>query len=283
MNSAQRSATAQRAILRPFLTRVSWNRVRPGRSGMSRVKECLILAAGNGTRIRAASGFLPKPLVEFRGKPLLEHIVMNARRAGIERFTVVVGYRSDLIRAWFAQHWLEGIPVHFVENPDYHKQNGVSALKAKGVIRSDFLLLMADHIFEPRTAGLLLNQPLATGDVILAVDSRIHEVFDLDDATKIRRSGTHIVDIGKEIPRYDALDTGMFLCSPLLFETLQSVMKNGDCSLSDGMRRLAAQSRFHAFDIGDAEWQDVDTPEALAHADTMFTGAPAGWYPVAGN
>ena len=250
---------------------------------MSRVKECLILAAGNGTRIRAASGFLPKPLVEFRGKPLLEHIVISARNAGIERFTIVVGYRADLIRAWFAQHWLEGISVHFVENPDYHKQNGVSALKARGVIRSDFLLLMADHIFETRTARLLVNQPLASGDVILAVDSRIHEVFDLDDATKVRRDGTHIVDIGKEISHYDALDTGMFLCSPTLFGTLELVIQNGDCSLSEGMRYLAAERRFHAFDIGDAEWQDVDTPEALAHADTMFAGAPAGLYSVAGN
>ena len=58
---------------------------------MSNVRECLILAAGNGTRIRAASGFRPKPLVEFRGKPLLEHILINARNAGIERFTIVVG------------------------------------------------------------------------------------------------------------------------------------------------------------------------------------------------
>jgi choline kinase len=250
---------------------------------MSNVRECLILAAGNGTRIRAASGFLPKPLVEFRGKPLLEHIIINARNAGIERFTIVVGYRSDLIRAWFAQHWLEGISVHFVENPDYHKQNGVSALKARGVIRSDFLLLMADHIFETRTARLLLNQPLASGDVILAVDSRIHDVFDLDDATKVRRIGTHIADIGKEISHYDALDTGMFLCSPTLFETLEAVRKNGDCSLSDGMRRLAAERRFHAFDIGNAEWQDVDTPEALAHAETMFPGVPAGLYALAGE
>ncbi len=245
---------------------------------MSNVKECLILAAGNGTRIRAASGFRPKPLVEFRGKPLLEHIIIRARNAGIGHFTIVVGYRSDLIRAWFAEHRLEGISVHFVENPDYQKQNGVSALKARHVIKNDFLLLMADHIFQTRTARRLIKQPLALGEVILAVDSRIQDVFDLDDATKVRRDGTHIVDIGKEIANYDALDTGMFLCSPALFETLDSVMKNGDCSLSDGMRRLAAERRFRAFDIGDAEWQDVDTPEALAHAETVFAGTATDMY-----
>ncbi len=237
---------------------------------MSRVKNCLILAAGNGTRIRSVSGARPKPLVEFRGKPLLEHIVTTAHRAGVERFTIVVGYRSDLIRAWFAQGRLSDIPVRFVENRDYHKQNGVSALKAKGVIENDFLLLMADHIFETSTARLLLDQPIAPGNVILAVDSRMDRVFDLDDATKVRRRGSQIIDIGKNIPHYDALDTGMFLCTPALFDALEASVRNDDCSLSDGMRHLAARQRFRAFDIGDAEWQDVDTPEALTHAEACF-------------
>ncbi len=237
---------------------------------MSNVRECLILAAGNGTRLRSVSGARPKPLMEFRGRPMLEQIIRRASRAGIERFTITVGYRSDLIRQWFAQCGLDDITVRFVENRDYHKQNGISALQAKDAIDSNFLLLMADHIFESRTARLLMDQPLASGEVILAVDSRINRVFDLDDATKVRRDGTHIVDIGKEIPRYDALDTGMFLCTPALFDTLESAVTNGDCSLSDGMRRLAAQRRFRAFDIGDAHWQDVDTPEALAHAEHVF-------------
>jgi choline kinase len=248
---------------------------------MSNVKECLILAAGNGTRIRSASGPLPKPLVKFRGRPLLEHIVLGAQRAGIERFTIVVGYRAALIRAWFEERFRGTIPVRFVENPDYHKQNGVSALAAKDVIEGDFLLLMADHLFETRTARLLIRQPFVSGEVILAVDSRIDEVFDPDDATKVRRIGTYIVDIGKEITNYDALDTGMFVCSPALFGTLESVMKNGDCSLSDGMRHLAAKRRFRAFDIGNAEWQDVDTPEALVHAEAVFDGSGAGLYAFA--
>jgi choline kinase len=208
--------------------------------------------------------------MEFRGKPMLEQIIRRASRAGIERFTITVGYRSDLIRQWFIQSRLDHISVRFVENGEYHRQNGISALTAKDAIDGNFLLLMADHIFEARTARLLMNQPLARGEVILAVDTRINRVFDLDDATKVRRDGAHIVDIGKEIPVYDALDTGMFLCTPSLFHTLESAVTNADCSLSDGMRRLAAQRRFRAFEIGDADWQDVDTPEALAHAEQVF-------------
>ena len=238
---------------------------------MKRANQCLILAAGSGTRIRSVSAGLPKPLVEFRGKPILEHVIRRASQAGIEKFVIVVGYRSDLIREWFDGRSL-GVSVTFVENSDYHKSNGISALKARDEIHEDFLLLMADHIFEPETARVLLKQRLQPGEVILAVDPNINRIFDLDDATKVRRDGECIVDIGKDIAHYDALDTGMFLCSPALFCRLEAATKDGNCSLSDGMRQLANERRLRAMEIGEAQWQDVDTPEALAYAEGVFDG-----------
>jgi 1L-myo-inositol 1-phosphate cytidylyltransferase len=239
---------------------------------VTKVKQCLILAAGNGTRLRSVSAGLPKPLVQFRGKPILEHVIHRAHQAGIDNFVIVVGYRSDLIRRWFDSRWLGDVSVTLVENPDYHKQNGISALKARDQIHENFLLLMADHVFEPETAKALVKQPLAPGEVVLAVDPNIDGVFDLDDATKVRREGNLIVDIGKEIAHYDALDTGMFLCSPELFDRLESASRDGNCSLSDGMRQLARERSLRALEIGGAQWQDVDTPEALAHAESFFEG-----------
>jgi choline kinase len=154
-----------------------------------------------------------------------------------------------------------------VLNPEYHKSNGVSALKARNAIHENFLLLMADHLFEPQTARLMARQQLSPGEVILGVDPNIDRIFDIDDATKVRRRGDRIVDIGKEIVDYDAIDTGMFLCTPTLFDDLDRATKEGNCSLSDGMRLLARGRRLRALEI-DAPWHDLDTPEALAHAWT---------------
>jgi choline kinase len=239
---------------------------------MPQINQCLILAADNGTPMRPRSGAFPKPLVQFRGRPILEHVILGAHQAGIDHFVIVVGYRSGLIRRWFDNRWHGDVSVTWVENRDYRKQNGISALKARDELHDNFLLLMADHIFEPETAVLLTQQPLPPGEVILAVDSNTNRVFDLDDATKVRRDGEFIVDIGKEISPYDGLDTGMFLCSPALFDELESATCDGNCSLSDGLRRLARQRRLRALEIGDAEWQDIDTPEALQHAEEIFDG-----------
>jgi len=172
-----------------------------------------------------------------------------------------------MIRDWFESRWNGRARFTWVENPDYHKNNGVSALKARNALHDNFLLLMADHLFEPRTARMMVRQHLAPGEVILAVDPKIDRVFDIDDATKVLRSGDRIVNIGKEIEKYDALDTGMFLCTPALFDVLECANKDGNCSLSDGMRHLSRQGQLRAREIGDAEWHDLDTPEALAHAD----------------
>jgi choline kinase len=233
------------------------------------IKSCLILAAGNGRRIATVSGNDPKPLVPVRGTPLLGHALLSAQQAGIENFFVVVGYRGDVIRRWFDSSGLE-VPVTWIENVHYQRDNGVSVLQARDLLHGSFLLLMSDHLFEPQTAKRLLRQPVSDDEVSLAVDRKIHEVFDLEDATKVRLDGEHIVDIGKRIARYDALDTGMFLCGPAIFEKLESAKVNGNCSLSDGMRKLAREGKFRAFDIGAAHWQDVDTPETLAYAEAIF-------------
>ena len=234
------------------------------------VNQCLILAAGNGSRLRPLSQGLPKPLVQIHGRSLVEHVIRDAHQAGIDRCVVVVGYGAEAMREWFANYTLEGVSVTLVENSEYHKNNGVSVLKARSYFRSPFLLLMSDHIFEASTAEALLNEPLMGDEVILAVDSKLDSIFDLEDVTKVRRVGDRIVAIGKELADYDAYDTGMFLCRPELFDVLESAKKDGNCSLSDGMRILGRRRRLRAFDIGEASWQDVDTPEALAYTESIF-------------
>ncbi len=237
---------------------------------MTDTKLALILAAGNGSRIAARAGELPKPLVSMNGKPLLEHVMAGAQQAGIERFVIVIGYRGHAIKQWYESHPFDGVQVTWVANPDYKKANGISVLRAKKVIHENFLLLMADHLFEPETARSLLSQPLGLDEVALGVDTNICRVFDLDDATKVRLDQDRVVEIGKSLRNYNALDTGMFHCSPALFGWLETATINGDCSLSDGLRLMAQNGTFKGFDIGDAQWQDVDTPAALDYAQQII-------------
>jgi choline kinase len=238
---------------------------------MSDTKLALILAAGKGTRIASRAGDGPKPLVKVNGRPLLEHVISGARDAGIERIVVVIGYRGHAIKEWYASQPIAGVQVTWIHNPDYQKANGISVLSARKVIHENFLLLMADHIFQSETAKSLLRHRLGRDEVILAIDRKVLSVFDLDDATKVRLEGDRIVEIGKCLQTYNALDTGMFLCAPELFDWLDRAASHGNCSLSDGLRLMAQHGNFKGFDIGNSQWQDVDTPEALDYLDEVFS------------
>jgi len=87
----------------------------------------------------------------------------------------------------------------------------------------------------------------------------------LTSTTQRRSNAKRIifVDIGKDLAHYDVLDTGMFLCSPALFDRLESAKRDGSCSLSDGMRQLAREQKLRAFDIGDATLAGRRQPRSI--------------------
>ncbi|HYY12923.1 MAG TPA: NTP transferase domain-containing protein, partial [Chthoniobacterales bacterium] len=63
--------------------------------------QAVILAAGRGTRMRELTADLPKPMIQVRGKPVLQHIVDGLRDAGVQRLVIVVGYRGDAVATFF--------------------------------------------------------------------------------------------------------------------------------------------------------------------------------------
>jgi len=233
----------------------------------------VILAAGQGHRLLESSRGLPKPLMPVLGVPLLERTVLSCRAAGITEGFVVVGYRQELlIPAIIGLARRYEMALQAVENPVWEKGNGTSAAAAAPFLQGAFFLLMCDHVFEPEMLGHLRTATEADeADVCrLAVDHRIEEIFDLPDATKVRLSGQTITAIGKDLVPFDAIDTGLFLCRPVLFEALERARAQGDSSLSGGMRQLLSAGKLQAVDIGAHFWSDVDTPASLAYTERML-------------
>jgi choline kinase len=83
----------------------------------------------------------------------------------------------------------------------------------------------------------------------------------------VQTQENRIIAIGKKLEAYNAIDTGTFLCPEIVFDYLRRALQDGDCSLADGVRLMAADGKALAIDIRDAWWQDVDTPEMLARAE----------------
>lgn len=232
---------------------------------MTAVSEAVILMAGSGSRLRGSNESLLKPLVPVMGRPLICYALDALVRAGIKKVHVVVGYESGRLSAAVKQ-LAPHVALSFVENLDWKKQNGLSVLAAARNVNAHFVLTMSDHLFDKSIVDLLLCQPL-DDQLSLAVDRKIESIFDLDDAMKVQTRGDRVVAIAKSLRDYDAIDTGLFICPPGIFTYLERAKQNGDCSLADGVRLMAAEGKVRAVDIGGAWWQDVDTPEMFRQAE----------------
>jgi len=230
------------------------------------VSESVILMAGSGSRLRGQDDLFLKPLLPIRGRPLASYTIEALAHAGIRKIIAVVGFESQRLGPALKKLIPSTIQLELVENRDWQKQNGISVLSAKGHVNPPFLLTMCDHLFDPQIVDLLLERA-EYRMLNLAIDRKLDSVFDLEDAMKVQTRNDRVTLIGKDLREYDAIDTGLFVCPEQFFDYLERAKKDGDCSLADGVRLMATEGKVRAIDIGDAWWQDVDTPAMLRNAE----------------
>jgi len=234
---------------------------------------CLIIAAGHGSRLRDISP--SKPLTLVAGVPLIEHVARAAAAGGATGFTMVTGHEAARLEA-FLTDLAERLrlPIAPVRIADWDRPNGHSVLAGAAAIAGDYLLTMADHLFDPAIVRLLLAAPAAA--LTLAVDRDLaNPLLDMDDATKVALGANGAINrIGKTLAHFDAIDTGLFRATPALAASIKAAVADGEAgSLSDGVQRLADRSQAMTVEVEGARWLDVDDAAALAKAEAMVAAA----------
>jgi choline kinase len=232
----------------------------------------VVIAAGAGSRMRAsAGGAHPKPAMPVLGVPIVVRVLWRLAETGVRRAVLITGCRADEVEATARAGRPPGLELVFVHNEGWQRQNGISVLAARDAVDgAPFVLTMSDHLYSPHVIEALRTVRAPDVDVALAVDRRLGEISDIDDATRVRTAaGSRIAEIGKGLAAYDAVDTGVFLCTAGLFEALACEREaRGDCSLSAGVARVAGQGRALAVTVPpEAWWQDVDNASDLARAE----------------
>lgn len=240
-----------------------------------RVTQTVILAAGSGSRLTAARGDVPKPLMAVAGVPLIAHALEHAASSGCTEAVIVVGYEADRVRAEI-EAMRPPVRVTFLFNPDYTAPNGVSLLAAEPAAAPVFYLQMVDHLFAEPVLGKLgadaFDEPIA-GRVL--IDSRPSSDLDLDDATKVCLADAGVVSaIGKGLAEWDAIDAGCFVLTHAIFDALRAAPAGAGRTVSAGMRTLVSRGQLGSYDLAGARWVDVDTPADRIVAERLLAGRP---------
>ena len=214
-----------------------------------------------------------KPLIPLKNTPLIERVIDSCLEAGVDGFYVVVGYKGNSVREHLEEvSRSKNVPITIIENDEWERANGISVLKAKLHMDEPFLLMMGDHIFDPEIARLLMLQSSANEGILLAVDEDLKNPFvDMDDVTRVLVEENRIQKIGKGMEPYNCFDTGVFLCDPTLFSAIEKSAKEGDDSLSGGVRNLAKQGKAKAMPINGLFWCDIDDPSNFKQAEEYLS------------
>ncbi len=217
------------------------------------MKGCVILAAGNSTRMNSK---LPKYLMKVAGLPLLIRNIKLLKSVGISDFIIVVNPKyKDMVKEVLRRY---GIRAKLVINPYPERENGYSLFLAKDHIKEDFfVVVMADHVFSDRFIKK------AVGGMGLIVDGQ-GLYIDREEATKVICYNGFIEDIGKNLVQYHYFDTGFFVLDRDVFKTVEKLERSHYIL---PMSLIVKEAKLPYYEVSGEFWMDVDTKEELKKAN----------------
>lgn len=235
------------------------------------IEQALILAAGAGSRIVGHVAEPHKAMVEVAGKPIVQHTCERLLDSGVTDIIITINPTGGPLRSLLQACGSIQKHLTFIVNEEWERGNGTSVLAAAPLLGERFVLTMADHVFDPRIVDSMCIQRVESGQVVLAIDRKLEEIHDMDDATKALLEEDRVRALGKQLEHYNAIDTGMFACSSELVESVRLAVSPGgwEVTLSAGLETIIEAGQLLYVDVGDSWWQDVDTPGALRHAESL--------------
>lgn len=238
------------------------------------VKAAMVLGAGLGTRMAPVGNGVPKPLVELRGKPLIDHVLDRLAEAGIARAIVNVHYKADQIERHLGTR--RAPPVEISDERAALLDTGGGVKKALPRLGAGpFLIHNSDSVWIEGIGSNLARLAEAWDErrmdclLLLALASASHGYqgrgdFALEADGRIRRRKTE-----QEIVPFAF--TGVSLAHPRLFED----SPEGAFSLNKVWNHAIAAGRAYGLRL-EGVWMHVGTPEALAEAERCLNGALRG-------
>ena len=232
----------------------------------------VLLAAGEGKRLRPYS-HRPKPLVPLLGLPLITRNILTLKQCGIKEFVIITGHRSREIKSHLGTGDGLRVKISYIHNDRWKLGNGTSACSFRAAHRpgEKFILMMADHIFPPDAvkAFIAAAQEIDADEILLAADKQLGTVYDLAECTKIKARQDRALQLGKDLPRFNAVDCGLFVGSGALLDALADAAARKQYALTDAVNILARQRRVKLHFIGDS-WVDVDDEASYKHGERLL-------------
>ena len=225
------------------------------------IKQAIILAAGQGTRLLPYTKDRPKCLLKVGGKTILEHQVDALCAHGVDRITVVVGYLAERVREAL------GARAQYIDNTCYTTTSSMYSLwLAREAAADGCLILNSDVLFHADILRALLASPHADA---IAVD---FDAVMAEEETKVLVTDGRVQALSKALPRGDGENVGMLKFSATgakaLFQTIESRLDQGHVMemAPFAVNALAPHHAIAAVSVNSLPWLEIDFPEDYQRA-----------------
>ena len=238
---------------------------------MTKIDKAVILAAGRGTRMRELTADLPKPMIEVRGKPVLQYITEGLRDAGVGKFLIVVGYRAEAVQNFFGDGSRYKVDIQYTTQEKQDGTGRVVELARDFAGNAPFLLAYGDILVDPANYKRIVD---------LADD--VEAIISVTRGEDVSKGGAVFVNERMELvdlrekpkpgeatsPWYNA---GLYAFRPSIFDFTAKLKPSprGEYELTDAIRELAQSGKkVQALEL-EGDWADVRDPEILAQLNKM--------------
>ena len=233
--------------------------------------QAIILAAGEGSRMRPLTSKRPKVMLPVCGKPILEQIVLRAKQAGAESFVFVVGYGADAVKSHFGDGSDLGVRIDYAVQ-DRQLGTGHALLAAEAMAEDRFIVLNGDVLPD---AESLKSMTSIKGNAVAArrvPDPSRYGVFLCDDGHM-----KSVVEKSKKPPS-DLANAGIYLFDRAIFDALENtgMSERGEYELTDGLNALASKEKTKIKIIELKDWIEVGRPwDILAANEKLMSNVRA--------
>jgi dTDP-glucose pyrophosphorylase len=232
----------------------------------TKIDKAVVLAAGRGTRMRELTAGLPKPMIEVRGKPVLQHIIEGLRDAAIRDVLIVVGYHADAVQNFFGSGSHYNIAIQYATQAVQDGTGRVVNLAGCFVGNSPFILSYGDILVDPANYKRIVDLP-----------DQIEAIVTVTRGEDVSKGGAvffneqmDLVDIREKSPSNEQTtqwyNAGLYTFRPSIFEFAAKLRPSprGEYELTDAIRSLAQSGKkIKALELTGL-WADVRDPEVLA-------------------
>lgn len=240
--------------------------------------KAMVLAAGQGTRLRPRTDAMPKALVPVAGRPMIEYPLLLLRRYGICDIIINLHHCGEQIERFLGDGRRMGLTIRYSQEPELLDTGG-GLLKAREFLRDGrFIVINTDALIDLDLAAALAfhAQRQAAATLVLRADPRADAFgsMDIDREGRIIRFLQSRAAVAPSGSLRKLMFTGVQILEPRIFEHMEDEPPRQRFSTTRDTypRMLIAGERLFGFPF-DGFWQDLGTPERIREAEeTLRSG-----------